>query len=155
MSKTYSKIYHHYVFAVQKRAMLIQPSWRNELYKYMTGCINNHQCKVMAIGGVADHVHILVSMHPAISPSSLMADVKRSSSLWINERHFVPCRFAWQEGFGAFSYAKSDIKNVAKYIENQEEHHKKRGFRDEYLKILKSFNIEYDEKYIFKSVLEE
>ena len=135
--------------------MLIQPTWQDELYKYMTGCIANHQCKVLAIGGVADHVHILVSMHPSISSSSLMADVKRSSSIWINEHHFVPCRFAWQEGFGAFSYAKSAIENVARYIEKQEEHHKKHGFRDEYLKILKSFNIEYDEKYIFKSVLED
>ena len=155
MSNTYSQIYHHYIFAVQGRAMLIQPAWRDELYKYMTGCIANHQCKVLAIGGVADHVHILVSMHPSISSSSLMADVKRSSSIWINEHHFVPCRFAWQEGFGAFSYAKSAIENVARYIEKQEEHHKKHGFRDEYLKILKSFNIEYDEKYIFKSVLED
>ena len=153
MANTYSQIYLQYVFAVQGRDMLITPSWRDELYKYMSGCINNHKCKVMCIGGVEDHVHILVSMHPAVSPSVLMADVKRSSSLWINERHFVRGRFAWQEGFGVFSYSKSMVSNVARYIENQEIHHKKQTFMDEYVETLKKFGVDYDERYVFHPVL--
>ena len=152
MANTYTKIYIHYVFAVQNRINLIQTSWKEDLHKYMTGIIEGQEHKLLQIGGMPDHVHALVSMNPKQSPSDLMYHVKRCSSLWINENRFITGKFSWQEGFGAFSYGKSQISNVAKYIENQEIHHKKRNFMEEYLKLLKLFEIEYDENYVFKSV---
>ena len=152
MANTYTQIYIHYVFAVQNRIGLIQNNWRDELYKYMTGTITNKGHKLFAIGGMPDHVHLLVSMSPKQSPSDLVADVKRSSSLWINEKRLVSGKFSWQEGFGAFSYGKSQITDIANYIETQEKHHKKRTFIEEYLEFLKLFEIEYDERYVFKSI---
>jgi REP element-mobilizing transposase RayT len=152
MANTYTQIYIHYVFAVQNRLGLIQNQWRNELYKYMTGTITNKGHKLLQIGGMPDHVHILVSMSPIQSPSDLMADVKRSSSLWINENRYVTGKFSWQEGFGAFSYGKSQIPDIANYIATQETHHKKRTFIEEYLSFLKLFEIEYDERYVFKPI---
>jgi REP element-mobilizing transposase RayT len=152
MANTYTQIYIHYVFAVQKRLGLIQNQWRDDLYKYMNGIIVNNGHKLFAIGGMPDHVHALVSMSPKQAPSDLLADVKRSSSLWINKNRLVMGKFSWQEGFGAFSYGKSQIPNVANYIETQEKHHKKRTFMEEYLEFLKLFEIEYDEKYVFKPI---
>ena len=152
MANTYTQIYIHYVFAVQNRIGLIQSRWKNELYKYMTGTVNNKGHKLMAIGGMPDHVHMLVSMSPKQLPSDLMADVKRSSSLWINENRLVMGKFSWQQGFGAFSYGKSQIPRIANYIETQEQHHKKLTFKEEYLEFLKLFKIEYDERYIFKPI---
>jgi REP element-mobilizing transposase RayT len=152
MANTYAQIYIHYVFAVQNRLGLIQERWRDELYKYMTGTITNKGHKLLQIGGMPDHIHALVSMSPKQSSSDLMADVKRSSSLWINEKRFVAGKFSWQEGFGAFSYGKSQISDIANYIANQEKHHKKRTFMEEYLDFLKLFEIEYDERYVFKPV---
>jgi len=152
MANTYTQIYIHYVFAVQNRIGLLQAHWRDELYKYITGTIANKGHKLLQIGGTSDHIHILVSMSPKQSPSELMADVKRSSSLWINENRFVKGKFSWQEGFGAFSYGKSQISNVCNYITTQEKHHKKRTFHEEYLELLKLFEIEYDERYVFKPI---
>ena len=152
MANTYTQIYIHYVFAVQNRLGLIQSRWRDELYKYMTGTITNKGHKLLQIGGMPDHIHALVSMSPKQSPSDLMADVKRSSSLWINDKRLVMGKFSWQEGYGAFSYGKSQISNVANYIENQEKHHERRTFMDEYLEFLKIFEIEYDERYVFRPV---
>ena len=152
MANTYTQIYIHYVFAVQNRLGLIQNRWRDELYKYMTGIITNKGHKLLQIGGMPDHIHALVSMSPKQSPSDLMADVKRSSSLWINENRLVMGKFSWQEGFGAFSYGKSQISDIAGYIENQEKHHQKRTFMEEYFEFLKLFEIEYDERYVFKLV---
>ncbi|MDR1486322.1 MAG: IS200/IS605 family transposase, partial [Planctomycetaceae bacterium] len=148
MANTYTQIYIHYVFAVQNRTGLIQSHWRDDLYKYMTGIITQQGHKLLQIGGMPDHIHALVSMSPKQTPSDLMFHIKRSSSLWINEKHFAMGKFSWQEGFGAFSYGKSQISNIAKYIETQETHHKKRTFVDEYLEFLKSFDIEYDERYV-------
>lgn len=153
MANTYSQIYHHFVFAVRQRECLIQPEWKEELYKYMTGCVTNHECKLLSIGGVADHIHILTGMNPAVSCATLMTDLKRSSSLWINQEFYRPGIFSWQKGYGVFSYSRSAIPAVASYIENQETHHQKRSFREEYLKILKDFDVEFDERYIFKPVL--
>ena len=152
MANTYTQIYIHYVFAVQNRICLIQTKWKDDLFKYMTGIVEKQGHKLLQIGGMPDHVHALVSMNPKQSPSDLMFNVKRSSSLWINDNRFVMGRFSWQEGFGAFSYGKSQIPNVANYIENQENHHKKRNFMEEYLELLKLFEIEYDERYVFKSI---
>ena len=152
MANTYCQIYVHFVFAVQNRMGLIKQAWKDDLYKYITGIISNKGHKLMAIGGVSDHIHILVSMSPTQSISDLMADVKRSSSLWINERRLVPGKFSWQSGYGAFTYNKQQISNVANYIENQEEHHKTKKFRDEYENLLREFGIEYDDRYIFHEI---
>lgn len=152
MANTYCQIYVHFVFAVQNRMGLIGQAWKDDLYKYITGTISNKGHKLMAIGGVSDHIHILVSMSPTQSISDLMADVKRSSSLWINERRLVPGKFSWQSGYDAFTYNKQQISNVANYIENQEEHHKTKKFRDEYENLLREFGIEYDDRYIFHEI---
>ena len=152
MANTYCQIYVHFVFAVQNRMGLIKKEWKDDLYKYITGTISNKGHKLLAIGGVSDHIHILVSMSPTQSISDLMADVKRSSSLWINERKLVPGKFSWQSGYGAFTYNKQQISNVANYIEKQEEHHKVKKFREEYEDLLKDFGIEYDERYIFHEI---
>ena len=152
MANTYTQIYIQYVFAVQNRISLIKNEWKDELYKYMTGIINQHEHKLLSIGGMTDHIHALVSMHPKQAPSDLMYELKRSSSLWINENKVVVGKFSWQEGFGAFSYSQSQISRVSKYIENQETHHKKKTFREEYLDFLKAFNIEFDERYVYKEI---
>lgn len=152
MANTYTQIYIQYVFAVQNRISLIKNEWKDELYKYMTGIINQHEHKLLSIGGMTDHIHALVSMHPKQAPSDLMYELKRSSSLWINENKFVVGKFSWQEGFGVFSYSQSQISRVSKYIENQETHHKKKTFREEYLDFLKVFNIEFDERYVYKEI---
>lgn len=131
MANTYTQIYLHFVFAVQNRMSLINPKWQAELYKYMSGIITNNGHK---------------------APSDLMHDVKRSSSLWINDNRLVMGKFSWQEGFGAFSYGKSQIPNIAYYIEQQQEHHKKRTFIEEYVAFLKIFGVEYDERYIYKPI---
>jgi len=152
MANTYTQIYIHYVFAVQNRMCLIQPKWKDDLYKYMNGIVEKQGHKVFETGGIADHVHLLVSMRPTQSSSDLMFHIKRSSSLWINENRFVAGKFSWQEGFGGFSYGKPQIPDIANYIKNQENHHKKRSFIEEYIGFLKLFEIEYDERYVFKPI---
>jgi len=152
MANTYSQIYLHYVFAVQNRLSLINPRWEVDLYKYMSGIISNNGHKVYVINGMPDHVHALVSMNPKQAPSDLMHDVKRSSSLWINENRFVSGKFSWQDGFGVFSYGHSQIPNIANYIEQQKRHHENRTFIEEYKEILKLFNVEFDERYIYNAI---
>ncbi|MBR6081484.1 MAG: IS200/IS605 family transposase [Salinivirgaceae bacterium] len=149
MANTYTQLFVHFVFAVQNRQALISKTWKDELYKYITGIVTNKGHKLLSIGGVADHIHVLIGVSPNQSVSSLVADIKRSSSLWINERNLTAGKFAWQEGFGAFSYGKSQVHDVALYIENQEEHHKKQTFKDEYIKFLELFGIDYNSDYIF------
>jgi REP element-mobilizing transposase RayT len=152
MANTYSQIYVHFVFAVQNRISLIRDKWKDDLYKYMTGIIDQQGHKLFQINGMPDHVHALVSMNCAQSPSDLMYNVKRSSSLWINQNRLVPGKFCWQEGFGAFSYGKSQVGDVCRYIENQEAHHKGCSFLEEYVALLKAFDVEYDERYVFKMI---
>ena len=152
MPNTYAQIYMHFIFAVSKRENVIDNSWKEELYKYITGIVENRHQHLMAIGGRYDHVHMLVSLSPSMSCSDLMAEVKRSSSKWINDKGFVMGRFSWQEGFGAFSYSQSQIQNVIQYIRNQDEHHRIRTFREEYVMFLKQFCIDYDDKYIFYEI---
>ena len=154
MANTYSQIYLHFVFAVQNRMSLISPAWQTDLYKYMSGIISNNGHKRYAINGMQDHVHALVSMNPKQSPSDLMHDVKRSSSLWINENRLVMGKFSWQEGFGVFSYGNSQIPDIANYIEQQKKHHEKRTFIEEYIRFLKLFEVEYDERYIYKPIMD-
>ncbi len=152
MPNTYTQLYIHYIFAVQNRLSLIQEKWKNELYKYMNGIVLQQGHKPFTINGMPDHVHFLISMSPKQSPSDLLYHVKRSSSLWINDQKLVAGKFSWQEGFGAFSYGKSQIPAIVNYINNQEKHHKKVTFREEYLEFLKLYEVEYDERYIFKPI---
>jgi len=149
MPNTYTQIHIHAVFAVQNRKSLISKEWQERLYKYIIAIIHKRNHKVLAIGGMPDHIHILFGFRPTQALSALMQEVKRDTSEWINQNKFVTGKFKWQEGYGAFSYSKSQIPNVAKYIENQEKHHSKKTFAEEYRKILEDFGVEYDERFIF------
>lgn len=149
MPNTYTQIHIHIVFAVKFRNGVIGSEWRDELYRYITGIIQKNNHKLMAINGMPDHIHILIGMRPIQSLSDLMQDIKGSSSKWINEKRFLKSKFEWQQGYGAFSYARSQVADVIKYIQNQEVHHKKQTFIDEYRNFLKKFEIDYNEEYIF------
>jgi REP element-mobilizing transposase RayT len=152
MANTYTQIHIHGIFAVQNRISLIKESWRDELYKYITGILQNHGHKMLQIGGMSDHIHVLFGMRPVESLSGLMKAVKGESSEWINKQRLVRGHFSWQEGYGAFSYSKSQLNDVIKYIINQPEHHKKSDMVMEYIDFLKKFEVEYDEKYVFKNI---
>ena len=152
MANTYTQIHIQAVFVVQNRDCVIQKSWKDELYKYITGIIQNHNHKVLAINGMPDHVHVLIGMRPTQSLSELMQDIKGGSSNWINQKGFVKGKFSWQEGYGAFSYSKSHVDAVIEYINKQEKHHRKKTFIDEYFEFLEKFKVEYDERYVFKPV---
>lgn len=152
MANTYTQIHIQVVFTVRNRECIISSSWKNDLFKYITGIIQNNQHKVVAINGMPDHLHILFGMRPIQSLSDLMQDVKGDSSKWINQNHFIKEHFSWQEGSGAFSYSKSQISNVIHYINNQEEHHKKMLFLDEYIRMLKESEILYNERFLFMPV---
>lgn len=153
MANTYTQIHVQFVFAVKYRDGLINPLFKEELYQYISGIIKNHNHKLIAINGMPDHIHIFIGMRPTQSISELIQDIKGNSSKWINEKKFLKVKFEWQEGYGAFSYSKSHVPNVINYIKNQEEHHKKESFRNEYLKFLNSFEVEYDERFIFKDLI--
>ncbi|MCL6525234.1 MAG: IS200/IS605 family transposase [Thermoflavifilum sp.] len=150
MANTFAKIYVHIIFSVRGRQNQIQKSWKEELYKYICGLVNQKQQKVYAIGGAADHIHILISVKPDITISDLVRDIKANSSRWINEKRYVIGKFQWQEGFGVFSYAQSQLDRVITYINHQEQHHKKKSFKEEYIELLQKFDISYDEKYLFE-----
>ena len=152
MANTYTKIYIQFVFAVQDRLSLIQNAWKDELYKYITGIVQNNKHKLIAINGMANHIHVFVGYKPHQLIPDLLQDIKGSSSGWINEKKFIKGQFRWQEGYGAFSYSHSQIDNVVKYIINQEQHHKTITFSDEYIAFLNKFNIDYDERYILKDI---
>jgi putative transposase len=150
MPNTYSQIYIQIVFAVSGRKNLITKQHREELHKYISGIVQKREQKMLSVFCMPDHAHLLVGMVPSISISDLVRDIKAGSSNFINDQEWVQCKFNWQEGFGAFSYSKSHIDNVVKYILNQEEHHKKKTFREEYINFLKKFEIDYNEKYLFE-----
>ena len=139
MPNTYTQIHIHAVFAVKARAALIQSEWKNDLYKYITGIIQHYDHKLLAINGMPDHVHILFGMRPTQSLSDLMQDIKGNSSKWINDQGFLKSRFEWQGGYGAFSYSISHVPNVLAYIQNQEIHHRKKNFLEEYREYLTKF----------------
>jgi REP element-mobilizing transposase RayT len=150
MANTYTQIYIMVVFSVSGRQNLIGTSWRDELYKYITGIIKSQNQKLITINSVSDHIHILLGLKPDIALSDLVRLIKSNSSKFINEKKFIRGKFNWQEGFGAFSYSHSQLSTVIKYIENQESHHKKRTFKEEYLELLEKYSVEYDNKYLFK-----
>jgi len=149
MANTYTQIHIQAIFAVKNRAGLIH-EWKSELYKYIAGIIDNHGHKVIAINGMSDHIHIFFGMRPTQTLSDLIQEIKANSSKWINDKKLVKGKFEWQLGYGAFSYSKSQIPNVAAYIQNQEIHHQKKSFLEEYKDFLKIFDIDYKEEYIFK-----
>ncbi|MEJ8818793.1 IS200/IS605 family transposase [Lacibacter sp. H407] len=153
MANTYTQIHLQFVFAVKYRLSLIQPSWKEELYKYMTGIVQHYEHKLLIVNGMPDHVHLLIGVRPSQSVSELMKQVKGDSSKWINDRGFVNGKFQWQEGYGAFSYAKSDLPNVINYIQQQEEHHRTTTFMQEYKELLDAFEVVYDDKYIFQALI--
>ncbi len=151
MANTYTQICLHVVFAVEGRQSLIAPEHNDEVQKYITGIVTGQRHKLIAINNMPDHLHLLVGLRPDAALSDLVRDVKAGSSKFINEKRWVTGRFSWQEGFGAFSYARSQLGAVIRYIENQAEHHARRSFRDEYLRLLERFGVDYDQKYVFKT----
>ena len=152
MANTYTQIHLQAVFSVQNRLCIIRDSWQHQLYKYITGIIKNNNHKLLAINGMPDHIHILFGLRPAQSLSDLMQDIKANSSTWINKMGFVNGSFSWQEGYGAFSYSKSQLPKVFHYIETQREHHRKKTFLEEYYALLEEFEIDFNERYLFNPV---
>lgn len=155
MANTYTQIYIQIVFAVSGRQCLIERAFKDELYKYITGIVRNENQKLIAINGMADHTHVLIVLKPDMAISDLVKESKSSSSNFINSKRWVKGRFRWQQGFGAFSYSHSQLGEVARYIENQETHHAKRSFKEEYLALLRKFDIAYDDKYVFNWIEHE
>src|SRR5271169_2139039 len=151
MANTYTQIYLHIVFAVEGRQNLIAPKHNEELQKYITGILTAQRHKLIAINNMPDHLHLLVGLRPDAALSDLLRDVKAGSSKFINEKHWVAGRFSWQEGFGAFSHSRSQLGTVGRYIENQQRHHAKKSFREEYIELLDKFDVDYDRRYIFKT----
>jgi REP element-mobilizing transposase RayT len=154
MANTYTQIYIHVVFAVEGRQNLIQAEHNDELQQYITGIVSGQKQKLIAINNMPDHLHLLIGLEPNVSLSDLMRDVKANSSKFINEHRWVTGRFAWQEGFGAFSYSRSQLGAVIRYIGNQQKHHAKKSFREEYVDMLEKFSVDYDRQYIFKTAEE-
>lgn len=150
MANTYTQIHIQAVFTVQDRDSIIHNNLKEDLYKYITGIVQNNKHKLLAINGMPDHIHILLGLRPSQSLSDLMQDIKGSSSKWINEKRFVRGKFSWQEGYGAFSYSKTDLPNLISYIQHQQEHHTRKTFLEEYHDLLKEFDIEYDDRFVFK-----
>lgn len=154
MANTYTQIYIHMIFAVHDRKSLITESYSENLYKYICGICQNKNHLIYAIGGTKDHIHILIGMHPAESVSKLVQIIKSQSSKWMNDNYYRG-DFGWQSGFAAFSYSKSFVPLVKRYIDNQKEHHRRKSFREELINILDKSGIEYNPDYIFNEVKAE
>jgi REP element-mobilizing transposase RayT len=150
MANTYTQIHIQFVFAVKYREALIQKEWKERLHQFITGIIQSNNHKMLQINSMPDHIHIFIGMRPTQSVSSLIQNIKTETSKWVKENKFCKL-FEWQQGYGAFSYSKSHVPDVIRYIQNQEIHHKKENFLEEYKKMLNGFEIEFDEKYIFKN----
>src|SRR5437899_3731886 len=150
MANTFSQIYLHVIFAVEGRQSLIEARHNDRLQKYITGIVTHQHQKLIAINNMPDHMHLLIGLKPTVALSDLVAVIKRDSSMFINSSKWVLGRFSWQEGFGAFSYSHSQLGTVIRYIQNQQRHHRKRSFHDEYVALLDRFDVPYDERYIFK-----
>lgn len=152
MADTYTQIYIQVVFAVSGRQNLISKDHKEEIHRYITGIVRNNSQKLIAVNSMPDHLHMPVGLQPDMALSDLVRDVKANTSNFINERRLVRGKFSWREGFGAFSYSHSQLGAVIRYTQNQEQHHKQRSFRDEYLEMLKKFDVAFDSKYIFDLV---
>lgn len=149
MANTYTQIYIHVVFAVQGRHSLLPRQHKEALHKYITGITRNKQQKLITVNSMPDHIHLLIGLKPDMALSDLMRDIKANSSRYINQNRWVRGKFRWQEGFGAFSYSRSQLDTVIRYIDSQELHHAKISFKDEYLDLLEKSQIDYDERYVF------
>ena len=150
MARTFSQIYIQTVFAVSGRPSLITPSFKEELHKYITGIVTKQGQKLIRINGMSDHLHVLIGLKPAMALANLVRDIKSDSSEWINRKKLARGKFAWQEGYGAFSYGHSQLDTIIRYIMNQEKHHQRRTFKDEYLTLLRKFEIDFKEAYVFE-----
>ncbi|MCO5232559.1 MAG: IS200/IS605 family transposase [Chitinophagales bacterium] len=150
MPGTFSQIYIQVVFAVKGRENLINNVWKDDLHKYIAGIIKGKEQKSIIVNGMPDHIHAFIGLRPSMSVSDLVRDIKNNSSKWINENRLIKGKFQWQEGYGAFSYSHSQIENVYNYILDQEEHHKQKTFKEEYVEFLRKFEIEHNEKYLFE-----
>ena len=153
MANTYHQIYLQTVFTVKYRNAVISKDWKNKLFGVIGNLINETNCKTIIVNGVEDHVHCFLGLKPVVSVSELMKTVKAKSSKYINDHKLTAERFEWQEGYGVFSYSQSQVDTVYQYIQNQEVHHKKKTFREEYLGFLKKFKVEYDDQYIFQKLI--
>ena len=147
---TYSQIYVQIVFAVKNRDALVHSLWEQELYKYITGIVQNKGQKMLAINGMPDHLHLFIGLKPSCCISDLVREIKKSSNTFIKEKRFTRFNFNWQEGFGCFAYSHSQVDAVCQYVLNQKEHHRKKTFREEYLEYLEKFAVEYEDKYLFE-----
>jgi putative transposase len=145
----FTQLYIHLIFAVKNREAVLTQNIRNRVFEYMSGIASNMKHKSIIINGALDHVHILLGLNPATSISDTVHDLKRNSSLLINDEKLCKGKFSWQEGYGGFTYSRSQLNDVYHYIENQEMHHKKRSFREEYLGFLEKFEIEFDQRFLF------
>ena len=150
MANTFSQIYIQTVFAVSGRLTLITQDFKEELHKYISGIVRKQNQKLIRINGMSDHLHILIGLKPSKALSDLVRDIKADSSDWVNRQKLSRGKFSWQEGFGAFSYGHSQLNTIIRYIENQEQHHQRRTFKKEYLTLLRKFEIEFKEEYVFE-----
>jgi putative transposase len=155
MANTFTQIYIQVVFAVSGRLALIRRENKEEIYKYITGIARNDGHKLIAINGVPDHVHVLIGLKPDMALSDLVRDIKSNSTNFINDKRLARGKFAWQEGYGAFSYGHSQLDTIISYIQNQESYHRRRSFKDEYLSLLKKFAIKFDDRYVFEFLEDE
>ena len=149
MANTFSQIYIQTVFAVSNRQSLIKPEFKEDLFKYITGIVTNQGQKLISINGMPDHIHILIGLKPSMALADLVRDIKADSSTYVNKNKWVRGRFSWQEGYGAFSYGHSQLDTIIRYIQDQEKHHKRRSFKNEYLTLLRKFDIAFEDKYVF------
>lgn len=150
MAGTFSQIYIQVVFAVQGRSNLISSNWKDDLHKYIAGIIKGKDQKSIIVNGMPDHIHAFIGLRPALAISDLVRDIKNNSSNFINDHNWVKGKFNWQDGYGAFSYGHSQIDKVYNYILNQEKHHQKKTFKDEYIQFLEKFQVPYEERYLFE-----
>jgi putative transposase len=153
MANSYHQIYLQMVFAVKYRQAVLDKTWRGTVQGVIGNLINETGCKTIIVNGVEDHIHCFVGLRPVVSVSELMKTVKAKSSKYINDHNLTKERFEWQPGYGVFSYRQRDVDQIYKYVQNQEEHHQKQSFRDEYLDLLKEFEIGYDEQYVFQELI--
>jgi REP element-mobilizing transposase RayT len=150
MANTYSQAYFHLVFAVKHRNALINKEWKDKLEKYITGIVHNHGHKLLAIGSMPDHIHIYIGYNLNHLIPKLVEEIKTSSNKWIKEQKLSNFKFEWQKGYGAFTNSKSQLDSVVKYVLNQEVHHKKKTFQEEYLEMLRKNDIQFNEEYLFE-----
>jgi REP element-mobilizing transposase RayT len=148
----FTQLYIQLIFSPKNREALLRKEFQEQLWPYLAKTVSNLESKSIIVNGMADHVHILLGLNPKMAISDLVRDLKRSSSVWINQQKWLPGSFAWQDGYGAFSYGRSQLDDVYKYILNQEEHHKKRNFKEEYTTLLKLFGVEFEEQYLFEFI---